>query len=50
MRMNSTLLLSPFVGGLVLDKSKYTLIFIIIFIIIVVNLILRILVVKKVAI
>ena len=48
--MNSALLLSLFIRGLVLNKSEYILVFIITFIIIVVNLTLRILVVKKVAI
>ena len=49
MGMNSALLLSPFVGELVLDKSGYISIFIITFIIIVVDLALRLLVIKKVA-
>ena len=49
MRINSALLLSPFVRGLVLDKSGYILVFIITFIIIAVDLALRILVVEKAA-
>ena len=49
MGMNGALLLSPFVGGLVLDKSGYTSVFTITFVIIVVDLVLRILVVEKAA-